>query len=155
KDASSTTTQFLMSFANVTPIAINNTAANVAGADLTVDASSTPATSQMTISDDATPGDGYSQVSGDGGISTTTFNGFQTLTVRGGTGSETLQLKGLDSATQLTSVSMDGDNIFNTDTADDTLMVNSLPAGVTATLRGGQGNDKFQIWNTGVPTSNL
>jgi hypothetical protein len=121
-----------------------------AGGSLLVDATSTPATSNLTISDDGTPNDGVSTISGDGGFETTRFSGFDTLTVRGGTGGEFIDLVGLDGSTtapRVTTVLLDGDNTTNNDTGADTLQVRSVPTGVAVTLLGGLGSDNFWLFN--------
>ena len=89
-----------MSFANLAPLNLSG-----AGGSLMVDATSTPATSNLTFSDDLAPADGWSQVAGDGGFETTRFRGYTQLFVVGGDGSELIDQVGLDSATTLTSSS--------------------------------------------------
>jgi hypothetical protein len=48
-------------------------------------------------------------------------------------------------------VNITGENTTNTDPADDTINVRSLPASVTANLFGGTGNDTFNIGSDANP----
>ena len=137
---------YTMSFENLTPITIIG-----AGGSLTVDATSTPATTTLTLDDDAgdTAGVGGNVITGDGGFETTYFTGFPTLTVRGGDGSETLTLVNADTAGAfpLTAITLDGDNTGGTDNFADILQVQNLPASINATLLGGAGNDTFSLFD--------
>jgi hypothetical protein len=120
------------------------------GGSLKVDASLIAAT-QFTLADFGTTSDGMSQVTGDGGQTPVTFDGFGALVVKGGTGSQTMTLAGVDGSAPaapgvaLSSVTLSGDNAAGTDTAANTLRVQSLPATVSATLLGAGGNDTFLI----------
>jgi Ca2+-binding RTX toxin-like protein len=118
-----------------------------------LDASSTAATTQLTISDDVanTAGAGGNMVTGDGGFETSYFRGFTNITVRGGGGAaETITLASLDLASTETSITLDGDDLTNTDASADTIIVQSLPATVIATLLGGAGNDLFLLDSNGL-----
>ena len=140
----------LISFQGLQPISFLG-----AGGDLQVDASLNASLTTMTVADDATPGDGVSVVTGNGTFESASFKGYTTMSARSGPGADVLTLQGLDSATSLTAINLDGGNIAGTDNSADTLFVNSLPATVTATLRGEGGDDKFRLWgNGGVPNSN-
>ncbi|MCO6456926.1 MAG: Ig-like domain-containing protein [Pirellulaceae bacterium] len=144
----------LMSFANLEPITMMG-----AGGELWVDASSTPATSSMTISDAALPGDGVSIVTGDGGFEDTTFSGFDSLFVFSGTGSETVTLASADptpsNGTALSGIVVVGDNSSGTDPASDTINVWSLPATISASLNGGAGDDSFNLFDPGLTVDNF
>ncbi|NND99210.1 MAG: CHRD domain-containing protein, partial [Pirellulaceae bacterium] len=144
-----------MSFVGLEPIGLVG-----AGGSLTVDATSTPATTMLTVMDLAPLGDGVNEITGDGGFETTTFSGFASVTVRGGDGSETITLASLDDAdpdgggpgAALTAITLDGDNTAGTDAAEDLILVEALSASVTATVMGGLGND---IISVGSPASSL
>ncbi|MCI0358261.1 MAG: hypothetical protein L0211_07245, partial [Planctomycetaceae bacterium] len=133
---------FLMSFANLAPLNLNG-----AGGSLLVDATSTPATTNLTISDDGTLADGWSQVAGNGGFETTRFRGYAQLDVVGGNGAELIDQVGFDSDTSLTSAQLRGGNtadflglLVGNDAASDTLRIRSTPA-LTSIVANGDGGD--------------
>lgn len=133
--------EFNLSFSGVAPLILSG-----AGGPVTIDASSTPGTTWLDISDDPLDiaGPGGNVIAGDGGLETTYFAGFDSVYVYGGTGSETITLWGLDAASSETAITVDGDDSFGTDAADDWIRLGSLPATVNATLLGGGGNDNFE-----------
>jgi len=146
--------QFTMSYDGLAP----QTFTSLSGGTLVVDATSTPATTTLNISDDATPSDGVNVITGDGGFETTTFSGYANLILRGGAGAETISLMGLDGgdpdggggAQPIVSVLLDGDNSLGAgaagdDTAADIVNVQILPATVTATINTGAGNDAINV----------
>src|SRR5262249_41678387 len=122
--------------------------AHGAGGQFKVDDTLITATT-VSASDSGTPTDRVNQVTGDRGQTAATCDGFATLLVGGGTGSQTLTLPSIDgndpagAGVALTGVTLNGDNAAGTDTAADTLAVQTLPASVSATLLGGGGNDTF------------
>lgn len=124
-----------------------------AGGTLTLDATSTPATSMLTLSDSGVFNDGVNIVTGDGGFEDTTFSGFGSLVVLGGDGAETITFEGLDDAdpdgggpgVALTNITLDGDNTGGTDVAADTINLQALAASMTATIRGGGGSDTITL----------
>ena len=130
-----------LSFENLAPLTLSG-----AGGSLLLDASSAPAVSTMTIADDATDaaGLGGNVVSGNGGFETTFHAGFDTVTVRSGEGSETVTLQGLDPASSETAMTIDADMITNGDVANDTIIVQSLPATVGAHAAGRPGRRQLQ-----------
>ena len=149
-----------VSFANLDPIDFNG-----AGGNLRIDATDTPATYQLTITD-VGGADGDNQIVGDNGFETTNFSGFGNVEIYGGTGSEIINLVSLDATTPalagaepLRTLRLDGDNTGNqaagavsigTDTAADIIHVRSMGSAgdaVDLTLFGGAGNDQFLIFN--------
>lgn len=139
-----------LSFDGITPATFVNV-----GGDLTLDATNTPATTQLTIRDDLGDflGPGTNIVTGDGGFETSFFRGHETLTLIGGTGSETIVLESLDPNSALTMVRLSGDNTFGTDIADDTFRIESLPSTISATVLGGGGDDSLSISAATLGTS--
>ncbi|HND53272.1 MAG TPA: calcium-binding protein, partial [Pirellulaceae bacterium] len=152
-----TTPDLLVSFANLAPITWVG-----AGGSLMLDATGTSATTQLTLSDSGGPA-GQNQVTGNFGFETNYFSGFGSLSVIGGDGAETMTIASVDGAdpdgagagAALASVTLDADNLQSgppytapngSDTSNDVLVVQTLPATVTATLLGGGGNDQFQIY---------
>ncbi len=141
----------LMSFANIEPLVLSG-----AGGSLLTDATGTPATSTLTLTDIGT----QTQVTGDAGFAPTSFSGFNALAVFGGDGVETLNIVSVDSGA-LTAVSLWGGNTNNLlglpggDTSADTLRVQSLAVGATATLVGNAGNDLFQLFNSSNTVDNI
>ncbi len=139
---------FTLSFDGLEPIVLVG-----AGGSLTVDASASPATTTLTLSDLVPAVDGVNQIVGDGGFETTTFSGFATLTIRGGDGSETIICTSIDGAdpdgmgpgAPLSMVTLDGDNTVGTDVADDLILLENVPAAISVTLLGGDGNDVFSV----------
>ena len=130
---------------------------SLAGGTLLVDASSTSATTTMTLKDSGTATDGVNIVEGNGGFEDTTFSGFDTLIVRGGTGAETMTVESVDDSdpdaapggpAPLATITVDSDNLGSTDTANDTIEVEKLPASVSITLNGGAGSDTILIGDT-------
>ena len=142
-----------LSFARLEGVGINGTATG----GLRVDASSTPLTDNITISDDGTPADGISLINGNMQFTDLLFSGFDDLQVVSGTGAETLDLIGLDSATTLTDVELDADDVNGTDTGNDTIRVRSTPVGTVTnvTVLGGLGNDLIQIFDAGNTVDNI
>ncbi|MBW8884336.1 MAG: hypothetical protein JF612_06060, partial [Planctomycetia bacterium] len=136
------TLQTLVSFANV-----QNLTASGAGGAFVADASSMPsAAKSIAIDDSGTPGiTRITPISGNS-FGTTNFGGFGSLAVRSGLGADTIDLKALASGSTLTQVMLDADTFSNSDTANDTIIVEStgnVPA--TIALLGGQGSDVFQV----------
>ncbi|MFP6611077.1 MAG: hypothetical protein VB835_02115, partial [Pirellulales bacterium] len=146
----------LLSFADLATLSLVG-----AAGELLVDASSTPATSALTISDSGTAVDGQSVVSGNGGFAATAFVGFGDLIVRGGgsaggTG-EAITLVAVDgsapgSGSALTTVLLDGDNIDGNDPDDDMINVQSIPATVSVTVSGAAGSDTINV-SSNAPTN--
>jgi len=153
--------QLTMSFEGLAPMALFG-----AGGSLLMDATATPATTMLSIDDDffapgpvavpAAPGNGVTAVYGDGGWETVQFTGFADVTVRGGAGSETIDLIAIDNAVApgnlITDIILDGDDTLNTDASDDLILVQTLPMGVTATLMAGPdtgagGGDLYELNN--------
>ena len=128
---SATAPDLLLSFASLAPLNFVG-----AGGDLLVDATSTPATSTLTLEAGPDASDGVSLIAGDGGFETTLFSGFDGLIVRGGEGNEFIDLVSLDNLTTTTAVTLDGDNVTDDDDSEDLLQVRSTPAGVNVTLAG-------------------
>jgi Ca2+-binding RTX toxin-like protein len=145
-----------------------------AGGAVLADGSATSATTEITVHDfDADADDGVNIVDGNNGFTEQKFAGFSWLYVVGGDGAETIRLESLDTndpdddgdALPISLVTLDGDNlptVFKTlnstefasntgrlgnDAADDTLVVEALPEGVTVVLLGGAGNDRFHVFN--------
>ena len=146
--ASAAKADLLLSFASLTEL--NLTAPS---STLLIDATSTPATSAITISDDGIPGDGWSQVAGDGELATTRFRGATQLLVYGGNGSQTIEQVGLDSAASLVGTLLAGGNTSDFlglpggDAAGDTLRVHSTSAGTPVTVHGHGGDDVVQFFD--------
>ena len=171
-DAGTGALDLLVSFANLTsdePVKWSG-----AGGMLIANAAGTTATTEIIVSDyDLTSDDGVNFVEGNESFLEQTVSGFEWLYVLGGDNSETISLASLDTADPDSSgpgkpvafVTLDGDNMptiaklltstlyssssntLGTDTANDTLMVETLPADVTVALLGGIGNDAFLIYN--------
>ncbi|QDU49052.1 golvesin C-terminal-like domain-containing protein [Gimesia panareensis] len=143
-----------LSFANVEGVGLSGSGT---GGGLHVDASSTPATTGLNINDDGTPADGISQITGNGGFTDLLFEDFTDLQLLSGTGAETIDLIALDSATTLTSVELDADDVFAVDdTANDTIRVRSTPAGVlNVNVLGGLGDDLIQVFDAGSTVNNI
>ncbi len=145
-----------MSFDGLAPMTQNG-----AGGTFTLDATSTSATTTISVDDDGVVGNGYNRITADGGVETTTFGGFDNLIVRGGTGSETITLVNADGAAPvgagqqpLTSILLDGDDSLGagatgTDTAGDTLNIRAVPATIAVTMLGGAGDDMFLLESDG------
>ena len=127
-----------------------------AGGSFLADASANPTVSQLTVTNSGGANDGVSQVTGDGTFETATFSGFASATVRSGPGADTVDLVSVDGAAPaapgvaLTSITLDGDNITNTDNSGDSIIIRSLPATVSATMLGGQGDDQFYLGSNGA-----
>ncbi|HVX63201.1 MAG TPA: autotransporter-associated beta strand repeat-containing protein, partial [Pirellulales bacterium] len=129
--------QFTLSFDGMAPVNFTG-----AGGTLTVNTLADPTNTNLTVADDGTPGDGVSQITGDGGFETTTFSGFNNLVVQGlNAVGEMITLAGLDSATTLSNVTLQGGAGF------DIINVQSLPATVAAALLGGGGGNNFKFDN--------
>ncbi|HUY90682.1 MAG TPA: DUF4214 domain-containing protein [Pirellulales bacterium] len=129
--------QFSLSFDGLAPVNFTG-----AGGTLTVNTLSDPFNTSLTVADDGTPGDGVSQITGNGGFETTTFSGYNNLVVQGlnATG-ESITLAGLDSATSLSNVTLQGG------AGDDNIAVQSLLPTVAAALLGGTGTNAFDLDN--------
>jgi len=144
---------FRLSFEGLSPASFKN---GSGGGNLIVDASASPTTGNLVVDDDVNAplplakvpalNNGVSAVFGDGTFETIQFTGYNTVTIRGGVGSETIDLVSIDTGVDLingydgsviTDIVLDGDDTWNTDASDDALVLRSLPAGVTATLLGG------------------
>ncbi len=129
----------LLSFVGVTSLDLNG-----AGGRLTVDASSTPATSLITLD---SPAAGQTSVTGDLGLAETSLTGFTGLTILGGDGAEQIEVLTVDAS--VLDLEVSGDNRAGSDTSADTLRVHALPAGIAASLVGGAGNDRFELYDSG------
>ena len=146
--ASASQADLLLSFAGLTQLNLSGPSST-----LIIDATSTPATSAIAISDDGPAGDGWSQVAGDGGLATTRFRGATQLLVYGGDGSQTIEQVGLDSASSLVGTLLAGGNTSDFlglpggDTSGDTPRVHSTPAGTPVTLHGHGGDDVVQLFD--------
>jgi hypothetical protein len=122
-----------------------------AGGSLTVIPAA--ATTIITLSDDPadTAGPGGNVLTADGGMETVSFAGFNSFTTFGGAGSEAMTVTNLDPAPSaggfaLTSVTVDGgDGSGGADVSPDTITLRSLPATITANLRGDAGNDVIHL----------
>uniref|UniRef100_UPI003A8EE80F golvesin C-terminal-like domain-containing protein n=1 Tax=Gimesia sp. TaxID=2024833 RepID=UPI003A8EE80F len=143
-----------LSFVHLEGVGINGT---TTGGGLRVDASSTPLTNNISISDVGPNNDGVSLIDGNMQFTDMLFRGFNELQVVSGTGGELLDLIGLDTTTSLTDVELNANDVNGTDTASDTIRVRSTPAGTVAnvTLLGGAGNDFFQIYDAGNTVDNI
>src|SRR6185436_6407616 len=65
-----------------------------------------------------------------------------------------VDLANIDAASGLTNIVLDGDNLTNTDTASDTVRVQSTNGQVTTvSLLAGQGNDIFEVRKTTAPAT--
>ena len=140
-------TELALSFEGLAPLVLTG-----GGGMLTVDASATPATTDVMVADDTAEiaGPGSNVITGDGGLETVFFSGFVGTTVRSGDGSETIRLLNLDpspsaAGVRLEQIQLSGDNITGTDISGDTLVVESLPLTIAGTLLGGAGADLFEI----------
>jgi hypothetical protein len=108
----------------------------------------------ITISDDAFPANNVSQIASTLSEFVTFVNPSASLTVRGGSGADVIDLQGLDgSILSSVVVTLDGDDVVNSDNSADTLQVRSLPTGVALTLLGGLGSDQFWLFNGVNPSS--
>lgn len=117
-----------------------------AGGLVVVDASSVAGLSSLTVDAGERPADGFDRIAADRDLAWTEVAGFDSLLVRGGSGPQTLRLAGLDAASTLASVTLDGDNLANTDLAADALRVESTGGrGVGVRLLGGRGHDRFEV----------
>ena len=141
---------FLFSFANVEPLVLTGPGS------LITDATSTPATANLTLTDIGPA----TQILGDGGFAATTFSGFTDVLVAGGNGSENIDLVSVDNAT-LTLVRLAGGNTNDLlaqpggDTAADTIRLRSLPATIQALLAGYAGSDNFLLSDAGNSVDNI
>ncbi|WP_197993345.1 LamG-like jellyroll fold domain-containing protein, partial [Gimesia aquarii] len=137
--------------------AVEGVGINGAGGGLRVDASSTPLTTIVNIDDDGAAGDGVSQITANGGFANMVFSGFQGLQVVSGTGEELIDLIALDSATTVTQIELDADDVFGApDPANDTIRVRSTPAGVTdINILAGLGDDEIQLFDASNTVNNI
>ncbi|WP_278469021.1 choice-of-anchor D domain-containing protein [Gimesia maris] len=142
-----------LSFARLEGVGINGTATG----GLRVDASSTPLTDRISISDVGANNDGFSLIDGNMQFTDLQFSGFNELQVFSGTGGELLDLIGLDTTTTLTDVELNADDVDGTDTGNDTIRVQSTPTGTVTnvTVLGGLGNDLIQIFDAGNTVDNI
>ncbi|MAC54339.1 MAG: hypothetical protein CME31_17505, partial [Gimesia sp.] len=143
-----------LSFVHLEGVGINGT---TTGGGLRVDASSTPLTDRISISDVGANNDGVSLIDGNMQFTDLQFSGFNELQVFSGTGGELLDLIGLDTTTTLTDVELNADDVDGTDTGNDTIRVQSTPTGTVTnvTVRGGLGNDLIQIFDAGNTVDNI
>ncbi|WP_417376837.1 choice-of-anchor D domain-containing protein [Gimesia maris] len=143
-----------LSFVHLEGVGINGT---TTGGGLRVDASSTPLTDRISISDVGANNDGFSLIDGNMQFTDLQFSGFNELQVFSGTGGELLDLIGLDTTTTLTDVELNADDVNGTDTGNDTIRVQSTPTGTVTnvTVRGGLGNDLIQIFDAGNTVDNI
>jgi hypothetical protein len=124
---------------------------------LHVDASATPATSQVVIDDALGAGDGISQVMANGGFTNLLFGGFNDLQLVSGPGSETIDLIALDSITSLINIELDADDVFGTNAADnDVIRVHSAPLGVlNINILAAAGDDVINVFDAGNTVDNI
>ncbi|MCA9185835.1 MAG: hypothetical protein KDA99_09455, partial [Planctomycetales bacterium] len=149
---------FALSFDGLEPLTIVG-----AGGGLLVDATSTPTTSTLTLSDAGTPTDGVNVITGDGGFEATTFSGFNGLTIRGGDGAEVITVASVDAAdpdgagagAALAFLFVTGENTTATDSGADTINIQHLPATVSASIGGGGGSDVFNVGSAGNSLSTI
>ncbi|MBI3467860.1 MAG: hypothetical protein HY000_33040, partial [Planctomycetes bacterium] len=118
---------FSLSFDGLAPIVLTG-----AGGTLLVDASAIPATSTLTVADDAIANNGVSQVMGDGGVETTTFGA--------GAGNDTINVIGTG-----------GNSIVqvNAGQGDDTITLQGSGASSAVQLNGQDGFDGIGIYGAG------
>ena len=145
---------FAMSFANLAPLNLTG-----AGGPLVVDATSTPATANLFVRDALLNGDGWSQVAGDGGFEQTFFRDYTQLFVVGGDGGEFIDMEDLDTATTLTSVTLQGGNtadllglLVGNDISSDTIQVESTPATTPVVVDADGGDDTVLLFDKDVFT---
>lgn len=110
---------------------------------------------------------GASLLLGDGGLLSTTFAGFETVTLRSGGGAETIDIVAADGAPSLgggslATLNIDAGSTRNPadlevlpDVSDDTLRLQSLPATTTAQLIGRGGNDLFELVGSALTVNNI
>jgi hypothetical protein len=94
-----------LDFEGLTPITLMG-----AGGLLTIDGTLLPAITTLALSDDLldTAGIGGNVVTGDGGFETTFFNGFEGVSIIGGTGTETIDLTSIDTGVSLSGCALGG-----------------------------------------------
>ncbi len=137
---------YTLSFGGLAPIRLSG-----ATGTLLVDASSTPATTFLTLDDNGIPDDGVMVITADGGVEKTTFSGFTNLKLRGGDGAETFTILGMDVTKPLglggplARVELDGSNTQGTDVGDDVFNIRMLPGTVRMFVQGGLGNDTINV----------
>lgn len=137
---------YTMSFDGLTPLRLSG-----ATGSLLVDATSTPATSVLTLDDNGVPDDGFMVITGDGGFEQTTFGGFTNLKIRGGDSAETINVFGIDTTKPLglggplASVELDGSNTLGTDASADIFNIRTVPGFVNMVVHGGLGNDIINV----------
>ncbi len=132
-----------LSYDSLSPITVSG-----AGGTFTADASAIPGGANITVADDPadTAGAGGNQITSPNILFENRFiNGFNNIVVRSGPGGNTITLNGMDPASTETAITLDTDDIFNTDASTDTVNVIGLPATVTATMLGGAGADDFFV----------
>lgn len=133
--------RLLLSFAGLSELSMQGN-----GGTLVVDASSMPPASHFVIAAGGIDGDGWDRFEANGGVPPANLSGFDGLLVRGGDGPDTLRLATLDAASRLAALTLDGDNLSNTDPANDTLRVESTGGRpVAVRLLGGRGHDRFEL----------
>lgn len=120
---------------------------NGSGGTLTLSDAANPTVTSLTVSD-PTPGSGQTAVSGNGAWAAVALAGFNSLSVQGNNANDnTIVLSGADAATvggqALANVTLEGGS------GNDTISVESLSAGITATLLGGDGANAFKLQSAG------
>ena len=98
----------------------------------------------ITISDDAAAADGANRIDSTLGESVDFASPTNSITINAGTGNDTINLQGLDTASAFTILNLNGDE------AADIINVQALAAGMTANLSGGIGSDTFEIGTTNL-----
>jgi hypothetical protein len=122
------------------------------GGTFTFDASGRLSVEQVQIGDNDFSFDGFNRISGAFDLPRIEFGGFSQAVLRSGAGFETLSiLASIDknapafTGPALSSLILDGGDIFGRDSSGDAFVVENLPATMTATLIGGAGGDIFSI----------
>lgn len=120
---------------------------NGSGGTLTLSDAANPTVTNLTVSD-PTRGSGQTVVSGNGAWAAVTLDGFDALSVQGNNAHDnTITLSGADAAAvgghALANVTLQGGP------GNDTISVESLSAGITATLLGGDGANQFNLDGAG------
>jgi hypothetical protein len=143
--AGSTGPELLLSFASAAAVDLE-----AAGGQLLIDLSSAAA-SALSLHDAALAAAGWSQLSADSPAAPARFHGFDALTVVGGSGSQAIDLVGLDAATSLIDLHLVAGNTADllgqgaADTANDRIRVHAVPASTRVTIAAGQGDDLIEL----------
>ncbi len=116
---------------------------NGSGGTLMLSDAANPTVTSLAVSD-PTPGAGRTAVSGNGAWAAVTLEGFDSLTVQGNNANDnTITLGGADATAAaghaLANIALQGGQ------GDDTIRVESLSAGITAALLGGDGANHFVL----------